>query len=78
MFPPNLNKILGLLTVRYSWLGHLAVLTLLLALQIGDKHRVTTPVNWNKGDDVIVHPGVTNDEAKTLFPGFTTHLVSAI
>ncbi|KAF9006470.1 cysteine peroxiredoxin [Cyathus striatus] len=26
------------------------------SLQLGDKHRVTTPVNWKKGDDVIVHP----------------------
>jgi len=43
------------------------------SLQIGDKHRVTTPVNWKKGDDVIVHPSVTNDEAKTLFPQHTTH-----
>jgi len=44
------------------------------SLQIGDKHRVTTPVNWKKGDDVIVHPGVSNDEAKTLFPEHSTHL----
>ncbi|KAG5343052.1 hypothetical protein C0989_000042 [Termitomyces sp. Mn162] len=43
------------------------------SLQIGDKHRVTTPVNWKKGDDVIVHPSVTNEEAKTLFPEFTIH-----
>lgn len=50
-------------------------LILILALQIGDKHRVTTPVNWKKGDDVIVHPSVTNDEAKTLFPQFTAHKV---
>ncbi|KAG5637841.1 hypothetical protein H0H81_003046 [Sphagnurus paluster] len=42
-------------------------------LQLGDKHRITTPVNWKKGDDVIVHPSVTNDEAKTLFPEFTIH-----
>ena len=50
----------------------------LLALQLGDKHRITTPVNWRKGDDVIVHPGVTNEEAKTLFPDFTIHKVSGI
>ncbi|KAG1775584.1 1-Cys peroxiredoxin [Suillus placidus] len=37
------------------------------ALQLGDKHRITTPVNWNKGEDVIVHPSVANDEAKVLF-----------
>lgn len=46
-----------------------------LALQIGDKYRVTTPVNWKKGEDVIVHPSVSNDEAKTLFPEFTIHKV---
>ncbi|KAI0751287.1 cysteine peroxiredoxin [Daedaleopsis nitida] len=43
------------------------------SLQIGDKYRVTTPVNWKKGDDVIVHPSVSNEEAKTLFPDFTIH-----
>jgi len=43
------------------------------SLQLGDKHRITTPVNWNRGDDVIVHPSVTNDEAKKLFPDFTAH-----
>lgn len=48
----------------------------LKALQIGDKYRVTTPVNWNKGDDVIVHPSVSNEEAKTLFPQHTVHKVS--
>lgn len=40
------------------------------ALQLGDKHRVTTPINWVPGDDVIVHPSVSNEEAKTLFPDF--------
>ena len=45
-----------------------------LALQIGDKNRITTPVNWKKGDDVIVHPSVSNDEAKDLFPEHTVHL----
>ena len=45
-----------------------------LALQLGDKNRITTPVNWKKGDDVIVHPSVSNEEAKSLFPQYTTHL----
>ncbi|KDQ64858.1 hypothetical protein JAAARDRAFT_117190 [Jaapia argillacea MUCL 33604] len=44
------------------------------SLQLGDKHRITTPVNWKKGDDVIVHPSVSNEEAKTLFPEFTPYL----
>ncbi|GJE84731.1 peroxiredoxin [Phanerochaete sordida] len=43
------------------------------SLQIGDKYRVTTPVNWRKGDDVIVHPSVSTEEAKTLFPEHTVH-----
>ncbi|KAI0693154.1 cysteine peroxiredoxin [Cytidiella melzeri] len=43
------------------------------SLQTGDKHKVTTPVNWRKGDDVIVHPSVSDEDAQTLFPGFTTH-----
>ncbi|PRT54288.1 Mitochondrial peroxiredoxin PRX1 [Wickerhamiella sorbophila] len=48
------------------------VLRVIDSLQTGDKHRVTTPINWTPGDDVIVHPSVTNDEAKTLFPKFRT------
>ncbi|KAF8243028.1 mitochondrial peroxiredoxin PRX1 [Wilcoxina mikolae CBS 423.85] len=46
------------------------VLRVVDSLQTGDKHRITTPINWVKGDDVIVHPSVTNEEAKTLFPDF--------
>ncbi|KZT13163.1 1-Cys peroxiredoxin [Laetiporus sulphureus 93-53] len=44
------------------------ILRVVDSLQIGDKYRVTTPVNWKKGEDVIVHPTVSNEEAKTLFP----------
>jgi len=46
------------------------VLRVVDSLQTGDKYRVTTPINWIPGDDVIVHPSVKNDEAKTLFPQF--------
>lgn len=42
------------------------------SLQLGDKHRITTPANWKKGDDVIVHPGVSNEEADKMFPGYRT------
>ncbi len=37
-------------------------------LQLTDKHKVATPVNWKQGEDVIIVPSVTNDEAKKLFP----------
>lgn len=48
------------------------ILRVIDSLQLGDKHRITTPANWQKGDPVIIHPGVSNDEAKTLFPDFKT------
>jgi len=51
------------------------LLTHNLALQLSDKQPVTTPVNWNKGDDVIIHPTVNNDEATERFPNHTRHLV---
>jgi alkyl hydroperoxide reductase subunit AhpC len=50
------------------------ILRVVDSLQLGDKNRITTPVNWKKGDDVIVHPSVSNEEAKTLFPEHTVHL----
>ncbi|RYP57151.1 hypothetical protein DL769_009652 [Monosporascus sp. CRB-8-3] len=46
------------------------VLRVLDSLQTGDKHRVTTPINWVPGADVIVAPSVKNEEAKVLFPDF--------
>jgi len=46
------------------------ILRVVDSLQLGDKYQVVTPVNWNKGDDVIVHAAVSNDKAKELFPDF--------
>ncbi|KAG0056633.1 hypothetical protein BGZ83_004158 [Gryganskiella cystojenkinii] len=48
------------------------ILRVVDSLQIGDKNRITTPANWKNGDDVIVHPSVSNELAATLFPGFRT------
>lgn len=44
------------------------ILRVIDSLQLGDKHRITTPGNWKKGDDVIVHPSVSTEEAHKLFP----------
>jgi len=46
------------------------VLRVVDSLQTGDKYRITTPINWVPGDDVIVAPPVSNEEAKKLFPDF--------
>ncbi|KAI1184558.1 mitochondrial peroxiredoxin PRX1 [Nemania serpens] len=48
------------------------VLRIVDSLQTGDKHKVTTPINWVPGDDVIVAPSVKNEQAKELFPNFRT------
>ena len=42
------------------------------SMQLTAKHKVATPANWQQGGDVIITPGVTNDDAAKLFPGFTT------
>ncbi|KAK0724680.1 thioredoxin-like protein [Lasiosphaeris hirsuta] len=44
------------------------VLRIVDSLQTGDKHKITTPVNWVPGDDVIVHPSVKGEQATQLFP----------
>ncbi|KAI9033512.1 thioredoxin-like protein [Hyaloraphidium curvatum] len=50
------------------------ILRVIDSLQLGDKNRITTPANWQVGDKVIVHPGVSNDEATKLFGEFDTVL----
>ena len=44
------------------------VLRIIDSLQTGDKHKVTTPINWVPGDDVIVHPTVKTEDAKEKYP----------
>jgi alkyl hydroperoxide reductase subunit AhpC len=48
------------------------ILRVIDSLQLGDKHRVTTPVNWKKGDEVVIHAGVSKEDADRLFPGYKT------
>ena len=44
------------------------VLRVIDSLQLTDKYKVATPVNWKQGQDVIIVPSVSNDDAKKLFP----------
>ena len=37
-------------------------------IQLSAKHNVATPVNWKRGDDVIISGSVNDDDAKKLFP----------
>ena len=45
------------------------VLRLLDALQMNATHGVATPVNWKPGEDVIIPPTVSDEDAKKKFPG---------
>ncbi|HKK31612.1 MAG TPA: peroxiredoxin [Alphaproteobacteria bacterium] len=44
------------------------ILRVLDSLQLTAQYKVATPVNWHEGDDVIIVPSLTGDEAKKLFP----------
>ncbi len=44
------------------------VLRVIDSLQLTAKHRVSTPVNWKQGEDVIIAGSVSNDEAKEIWP----------
>ncbi len=45
------------------------VLRLLDALQLNAKYTVATPVNWRPGEDVIIPPAVTDEQAAARYPG---------
>ena len=44
------------------------VLRVIDSLQLTAKHKVSTPVNWKQGEDVIIAGSVSNDEAKQKYP----------
>ena len=44
------------------------VLRVIDSLQLTANHRVSTPVNWQQGDNVIIAGSVSNDEAKEIWP----------
>jgi thioredoxin-dependent peroxiredoxin len=45
------------------------ILRVLDSLQLTAKHKVATPADWKQGEDVIIVPSVTDEEAKKRFPG---------
>ena len=44
------------------------VLRVIDSLQLTAKHKVSTPVNWQQGDDVIIAGSVSNEQAKEMWP----------
>ncbi len=45
------------------------VLRVLDSCQLTAKHKVATPVNWKQGEDVIIVPAVSDEDARKAFPG---------
>jgi thioredoxin-dependent peroxiredoxin len=45
------------------------ILRVLDSMQMTAKYKVATPANWKNGEDVIIAGSVSDEEAKTLFPG---------
>ena len=45
------------------------ILRVLDSCQLTAQHKVATPVNWKQGEDVIIVPAVSNEEAQEKFPG---------
>ncbi|VVS98946.1 peroxiredoxin [Erythrobacter sp. EC-HK427] len=49
------------------------ILRVIDSLQTGDRAGIATPANWRPGDEVIIPPSVSDEDAKAKFPqGFTT------
>ena len=45
-------------------------LRVLDSLQLTAKHSVATPADWKSGEDVIIVPSVSDEDAHKRFPGF--------
>jgi len=45
------------------------ILRIIDSVQLTAKHKVATPVNWKQGEDVIIVPAVSDEEARQKFPG---------
>ena len=44
------------------------VLRVIDSIQLTARHKVATPVNWKQGDDVIILPSVSNEDAQKKYP----------
>ncbi len=44
------------------------ILRVIDSMQLTAKHKVATPVNWEQGEDVIIVPAVSNEDAEKIYP----------
>ncbi len=50
------------------------ILRVLDSLQLTDNYSVATPVNWQDGEDVVVSPAISTEDAKVKFPKGVTEI----
>jgi len=48
------------------------IIRVLDSMLLTSEHKVATPADWKQGDDVIITSAVSDEEAKTAFPGYKT------
>jgi alkyl hydroperoxide reductase subunit AhpC len=48
------------------------ILRVIDSLQLTSKHQLATPADWKPGEDVIITPAVSDEDAAKRFPGYTT------
>lgn len=48
------------------------ILRVIESLQLTEKHKIATPVDWKTGDQVMIQPTVSDEEAKTLYNNIKT------
>ena len=56
VYPPNIGR------------NFAEIVRVIDALQLTDAHKVATPVNWQDGNDVIIVPSLSDEEARARFP----------
>lgn len=44
------------------------ILRVIDSMQLTARHKVATPVNWQQGEDVIIVPSISNEEAEKIYP----------
>jgi len=44
------------------------IIRVLDSLQLVDSHKIATPVNWKNGEDVIIPPAISTEDAQKIFP----------
>ncbi|ASW75941.1 peroxidase [Chryseobacterium piperi] len=50
------------------------IIRVLDSLQLVDSHKVATPVNWENGEDVIIPPSISTEDAIKIFPKGVTEI----